>query len=105
MVRTGAGLCCALAALLCWGGCGGPRHVRDRDENLSLVAIGEKAFDTAERLEAQGKTDAALAQYRKAVWALSFHEELTGSAPLLLDEARAGERRLSGAGGEKLSPK
>lgn len=63
--------------------------------NLSLVEIGERSLESAERFEAAGRWRDADISYRRALWAFSYHERLTGEQPLLLDEARNGTSRMA----------
>ncbi len=63
--------------------------------NLSLVEIGERSLESAERLEASGNLNDAEASYKRAVWAFGYHERLTGEQALLMDEAKEGVIRLS----------
>ncbi len=63
--------------------------------NLSLVEIGERSLESAERFEAAGHWRDADISYRRALWAFSYYERLTGEQPLLLDEAKDGARRLA----------
>ncbi len=62
--------------------------------NLSLVEIGERSLESAERFENAGNLREAEISYRRALWAFGYHEKLTGEQPLLLDEAEEGARRL-----------
>lgn len=64
--------------------------------NLSLVEIGERSLESAERFEAAGNTRDAEISYRRALWAFGYHEKLTGEQPILMDEAEEGARRLAG---------
>jgi hypothetical protein len=63
--------------------------------NLSLVEIGERSLESAERLEAAGNLGDAEASYKRAVWAFGYHERLTGEQALLMDEAKEGVSRLN----------
>jgi hypothetical protein len=75
---------------------------KPRDQNrLSLLEIGEQAMETGERLEEKGLTKGALEAYERAVWALSYHERLTGTPPLMLDDAKDSVERMQ----EKISGK
>lgn len=62
--------------------------------NLSLVEIGERSLESAERLESAGNLSDAEASYKRAVWAFGYHERLTGEQALLMDEAKEGAARL-----------
>lgn len=72
--------------------------------HMSLVEIGERALETGSTLEDRGLLDGAREAYARAVWALSYHQDLTGEAPLLLDDARGRQERLAPAGGRDAGP-
>lgn len=61
---------------------------------LSLVEIGERSVESGERLARQGNKSEAATAYRRAIWAFNYHESLTGTQPILLDDAKDGLRRL-----------
>jgi len=86
----------AAALVLLAAGCPESNPDRTARANLSLVEIGERALDNGERLEREGKRAEALAMYRRADWAFSYHESLTGETPLFLDDARDKVARLGG---------
>jgi hypothetical protein len=65
----------------------------DKGANQSLVGIGEQLLDRAESLENNNRSGEANATYRRALWAFTYHQQLTGEAPLLLDDARNGIER------------
>ena len=54
---------------------------------LSLTSIGVISNDLGEKYEEEGARDKALAHYRRAVWAFTQVEALTGERPVLLDDA------------------
>lgn len=85
----------ALLAAACsaFAGCPGeqPGHM---SANLSLVEIGERSLESAERFEAAGNLKDADISYRRALWAFRYHEKLTGEQAILMDEAREGAERL-----------
>ena len=89
-------LCCLLAAacLTILPGCleAESSHM---SANLSLVEIGERSLESAERFEAAGNPRDAEISYRRALWAFGYHERLTGEQPILMDEAEEGARRLA----------
>ena len=90
------GLCSLLvAASLALSGCPDDEE-RHMSTNLSLVEIGERSLESAERFEAAGNYRDADISYRRALWAFDYHEKLTGEQPILLDEAAEGARRLAG---------
>lgn len=94
--------------LVAGSGCNGGWSAKapaDTWRQRSLIEIGERAIDTAEKLEAQELHLGALEAYRRAVWALRYHETLTGTPPLLLAEAEDGVRRLRKALDGEKSPK
>lgn len=83
-------LCCLFAA-----GCGGAPDVDQAGAHQSLVEIGERSLELAEAKENDGLTAEANASYRRAQWAFTYHEHLTGEEPLLMEEAQDGVRRTS----------
>lgn len=85
----------ALAAGGCLaGGCAPDGHGH-MSANLSLVEIGERSLESAERFEAQGNWRDADNSYRRALWAFDYHERLTGEQPILRDEAVDGAQRMA----------
>ena len=96
-----------LAALVFSPGCNGKGGDKDpeAERRLSLTEIGERALGTGEMLEEQGLHRGALEAYERAVWAFVYHERLTGTAPLLLDDARENLTRLRQKPESKNPPK
>ena len=90
-------MACAMLAVfgLFAAGCPDQNPDRTARANLSLIEIGERSLDRGERLEREGKHAEALELYRQAEWAFSYHESLTGDAPLFLDDAQDKVSRLS----------
>ena len=97
MRRTTA---CGIVAALGLFAAGCPERNPDRTvrANLSLVEIGERSLDAGERLEREGKRAESLTMYKRADWAFSYHEALTGETPLFLDDAREKVSRLESTG-------
>ncbi len=90
-------LCAAIlvfSACLALSGCSEQRESH-MSANLSLVEIGERSLETADRYESAGNLRDANISYRRALWAFGYHEKLTGEQPLLLDEAEEGARRTA----------
>ena len=83
-----------LAACLTLSGCP-EANQGHMSANLSLVEIGERSLESAERFEAAGNYRDADISYRRALWAFGYHEKLTGEQPILLDEAADGAQRLA----------
>lgn len=88
---------CGIALLLLAGCRGGDTHegrgIRDLEERLerpglSLKAVGNLANELGERYEDAGAWKKAKEHYAIAVWAYTQHQHLTGTAPLLLEDAR-----------------
>lgn len=88
-----------IACLIVISGCGTTPDVDQAGAHQSLVEIGERSLELAESLENTGRAGEANASYRRAVWAFTYHEHLTGEEPLLMDEAAEGVRRTSGKKG------
>lgn len=71
---------------------------RHMSSGLSLVEIGERSLESAERFQMAGNREAAGKSYRRALWAFSYHQRLTGEEPLLMDDAVMGVRRWEKGG-------
>ncbi len=82
----------ALLACLFFAGCDSMQEP-DRGAHQSLVEIGERSLEQAERLENGGRRAEANSQYKRALWAFTYHERLTGEEPFLLDDALDGIAR------------
>lgn len=76
-------------------GCQKTKDVDQTGAHQSLVEIGERSLEMAESLEDRGKTGEANAAFRRAIWAFTYHQHLTGEEPFLMDEAVDGVRRTS----------
>lgn len=76
-------------------GCGKAPDIDQAGAHQSLVEIGERSLEMAEVMEGDGRDIEANASYRRALWAFTYHEHLTGEEPLLMEEAQDGFRRTS----------
>lgn len=89
-------LCSALCCLcFAFAGCGKIADVDQAGAHQSLVEIGERSLEVAETKEMDGRMAEANASYRRALWAFTYHEHLTGEEPLLMEEAQDGVRRTN----------
>lgn len=77
-------------------GCQKDKDIDQAGAHQSLVEIGERSLELAESLENKGRSGEANASYRRALWAFTYHEHLTGEEPFLMEDAADGVRRTSG---------
>lgn len=79
-------------------------HGGEDPSRLALLDIGERALEDGERQTREGQIQAALASYRKALWAFEYHQRLTGESPLFLEEVQDSIRRLEAASKASAEP-
>lgn len=85
--RTGLSFCLAAAFCLFPPGCEQMGDIDQQGANQSLVEIGERALETGEEKEREGRKSEAHMAYKRALWAFRYHQQLTGEEPFLLDDA------------------